>query len=266
MIGGLLGVALAGTPVDVSLVESRMAEIAPLRAKRLTTDAPALPSDALGKVASGQVVTTLASVPGHKAKKALGLAVVDVPIGRLWAAVNDESSKVEWTRLGYLEVLEGEDGAKAGGEWPAFHKSTAHASPLVHDSGADAHILLPTYDGEVLFFDGAVPHDLEESLIEQIENLDLDGLLEVFILNDLDNMADGSQRVIDIDEVKALRITPGWDLRNAVSERPALLTVPSPFDHEPRIHVTEVDGNGRSDVVLVGQTRDGVRTIQLLVF
>ena len=53
----------------------------------------------------------------------------------------------------YLEVLEGEDGAKAGGEWPAFHKSTAHASPLVHDSGAGAHILLPTYDGEVLFFD-----------------------------------------------------------------------------------------------------------------
>ena len=39
----------------------------------------------------------------------------------------------------YLEVLEGEDGAKAGGEWPAFHKSTAHASPLVHDSGAGAH-------------------------------------------------------------------------------------------------------------------------------
>jgi hypothetical protein len=35
----------------------------------------------------------------------------------------------------YLEVLEGEDGAKAGGDWPAFHKSTAHASPLLRESG-----------------------------------------------------------------------------------------------------------------------------------
>ena len=52
----------------------------------------------------------------------------------------------------YLEVLEGEDGAKAGGDWPAFHKSTVHASPLVHDTGDGTEILLPMYDGEVLFY------------------------------------------------------------------------------------------------------------------
>ena len=52
----------------------------------------------------------------------------------------------------YLEVLEGEDGAKAGGDWPAFHKSTVHASPLVHDTGDGTEILLPMYDGEVHFY------------------------------------------------------------------------------------------------------------------
>ena len=52
----------------------------------------------------------------------------------------------------YLEVLEGEDGAKAGGDWPAFHKSTAHASPLLRESGEGTEILLPMYDGEVHFF------------------------------------------------------------------------------------------------------------------
>ena len=36
----------------------------------------------------------------------------------------------------HLEVLEGDDGAKAGGDWPVFHASTAHASPLVHDFGS----------------------------------------------------------------------------------------------------------------------------------
>ena len=55
----------------------------------------------------------------------------------------------------HLEVLEGDDGAKAGGDWPVFHASTAHASPLVHDfgSGGGVEILLPLYDGEVRFFD-----------------------------------------------------------------------------------------------------------------
>ena len=56
----------------------------------------------------------------------------------------------------YLEVLEGEDGARAGGRWPSFHESTAHASPLVHhSSSAGTTILLPTYDGEVRFYDHA---------------------------------------------------------------------------------------------------------------
>ena len=45
-----------------------------------------------------------------------------------------------------------EDGAKAGGDWPAFHKSTVHASPLLRESGEGTEILLPMYDGEVHFF------------------------------------------------------------------------------------------------------------------
>ena len=54
----------------------------------------------------------------------------------------------------HLEVLEGENGARAGGAWPAFHKSTVHASPVVVDTRARGlEIMLPTYDGQVLFFD-----------------------------------------------------------------------------------------------------------------
>ena len=54
----------------------------------------------------------------------------------------------------HLEVLEGENGARAGGAWPAFHKSTVHASPVVRDTATRGlEIMLPTYDGQVLFFD-----------------------------------------------------------------------------------------------------------------
>ena len=53
-----------------------------------------------------------------------------------------------------LEVLSGETGAPVNEHaWPAFHKSHVHASPVVVDTTAGGvEILLPTYDGEVLFF------------------------------------------------------------------------------------------------------------------
>ncbi|HMV65204.1 MAG TPA: hypothetical protein PKA64_00040 [Myxococcota bacterium] len=38
----------------------------------------------------------------------MGVAVLDVPISRLWAAINDDRSKVEWTALDYLALLDGQ--------------------------------------------------------------------------------------------------------------------------------------------------------------
>jgi len=93
--------------VDAALVQRRIAEIAPLRTLRVTEDAPEVPPDFYREAAAGDIPTQLVAVKGHAAKKALGIAVVDVPIGRMWSAVNDESSKVQWTRLSYLEVFRG---------------------------------------------------------------------------------------------------------------------------------------------------------------
>lgn len=109
MLGLLtMGVALAGT-VDPALVEKRMAEIEPLRSQRVAEDPPGIPEDAYAKAAAGEVVTALESVEGHKAKRALGVAVVKAPIGKMWAAVNDEQSKTANTQLGYVEILEGKN-------------------------------------------------------------------------------------------------------------------------------------------------------------
>ena len=103
-----LGLAMAGE-IDPQVLESKLAEIAPLRSLRVTTDAPSVPQALWADVASGKVRTQLTSVEGHAAKKALGVAILDAPIGRLWAAVNDEESKVQWTKLGYLELVSGEN-------------------------------------------------------------------------------------------------------------------------------------------------------------
>ena len=49
------------------------------------------------------------------------------------------------------------DGASALG-WPAFHRSTVHASPLLYDWDLDGtpDILVATYNGEVLAFKDTV--------------------------------------------------------------------------------------------------------------
>lgn len=108
MIALWWSLAWAGAP-DAALVKQRLDEVAPLRAQRLTTDAPTISGQMYQDALEGDIPTRLESVPGHAAKKAVGVGIFPVPIGQLWAAVNNESSKVENTRLGYLEILEGKD-------------------------------------------------------------------------------------------------------------------------------------------------------------
>ena len=72
----------------------------------------------------------------------------------------------------YLEVLEGEDGAKAGGDWPAFHKSTVHASPITHDTADGTEILLPMYDGEVHFYNDHGEHPSQSNKSDRGEKCD----------------------------------------------------------------------------------------------
>ena len=58
-----------------------------------------------------------------------------------------------------MQVVEGADGAKAVHDsWPAFHKSTVHASPLLSDFDFDGilDILVATYDGEIRVFKDTV--------------------------------------------------------------------------------------------------------------
>ncbi|MCB9680420.1 MAG: hypothetical protein H6733_03035 [Alphaproteobacteria bacterium] len=93
--------------VEPSLVLARVDEVQALRALRLDAKAPAVPRSVYTEAAGGAVVTGLEQVEGHKAKQAWGVAIVDVPIARYWAAINDDASKVDYTRLDYAEILRG---------------------------------------------------------------------------------------------------------------------------------------------------------------
>lgn len=104
MLTLLLTQAHAASPEQVL---ARVSETAHLRSDRIAKEAPPIPEEMYLKAAAGGVPTGLLSAEGTAAKKAYGVAIVDVPIERLWAAINDDAGKLEVTRLSYAEVIEG---------------------------------------------------------------------------------------------------------------------------------------------------------------
>ena len=95
---------IAFTPAEI---QARLAEVAPLREKRLYRGAPSIPAEAYARIASGEVVTGVVEVPGHAARKAWGVGVVDVGIDALWAALNDETLQAGGSAMAYARVLRG---------------------------------------------------------------------------------------------------------------------------------------------------------------
>lgn len=98
---------LSAWAVEPELVLERVAETQEHRVHRLDRGAPKHSEAVYRKAASGKVTTGLIEVSGHKAKKAWGVAVVDVPIAKFWAAINDDKGKVGVTKLAYTEVFSG---------------------------------------------------------------------------------------------------------------------------------------------------------------
>lgn len=68
---------------------------------------PKLPDDVYTKLKPGKVEVGLEAVEGHAAKKSWGVGVVDAPLDRIWAAINDESMHPKHTDLVYAELVEG---------------------------------------------------------------------------------------------------------------------------------------------------------------
>jgi len=105
MIGWwLVAGAMAVTP---ELVIQRAHDAEAFRAARLDHDAPSHAPEIYQRVLDHGVQTGLVDVQGETAKKAWGVGIFEVPIGRYWAAISDDLGKIEYTRLAYAEVFEG---------------------------------------------------------------------------------------------------------------------------------------------------------------
>ena len=93
---------------DEAALRARLEETAVWRAQRQTESPPAIPDDAITTAAGGDTATGLVAHEGIGARQAWGLAVIDVEIGQLFSAINDETHHVGWSQIGYSELLKGE--------------------------------------------------------------------------------------------------------------------------------------------------------------
>lgn len=100
----LFSAAFATTPQQL---QTTLDSIAPLRAKRQGTHAPAPPSWAYEKALAGEVASGVDDSTDN-ARKVWGVAIVDAPIGRYFSAINDDRNKTAYTKLDHVIVLDGQ--------------------------------------------------------------------------------------------------------------------------------------------------------------
>lgn len=103
MIVWLLATAARATTAEE--LQARLADVEEDRQLRIWASAPK-PSEAeLRKVAAGAVVTGL--LVSDDGSRAYGAAIVPMPIGVFWSALNDETRHPGYTPIGYSELLAG---------------------------------------------------------------------------------------------------------------------------------------------------------------
>ena len=93
-----LAVAFAAT---YDQIQARLTEVEPLRESRLERGAPRSSEDDIRKAAQS---TVSVHVSGHKA---WATTVINLPIGKFWAGLNDETRHPGYTAVAYSELLKG---------------------------------------------------------------------------------------------------------------------------------------------------------------
>jgi hypothetical protein len=118
---------------------------------------------------------------------------------------------------------------------------------------------------ELAIWNSGVPGDFRGSMSDRFSGFDADELLEEYAGRHIDSMDDGGTITIGLDDIEALLVTPGWELRQAVEGRDPDVTWKLAFPGEDAlIRITDADGDGRDDIVVIGR-REKHLYVQLLI-
>jgi hypothetical protein len=131
--------------------------------------------------------------------------------------------------------------------------------------GAENDIVDVIGDGVGVFLD-RVPAGFKQGGLEQLKGFGPDELLEQYALSKLDQLSDGSTLSVELKDIEKLLVTPGWELRTSLGTREPDAVWPLPFPGSgAKLLVDDLDGDGRSDIVVMGRDAEQRRWVQFFV-
>ncbi len=148
------------------------------------------------------------------------------------------------------------------------------ARRLALDTDGQLDDIVDIRGNQLVFHRDLVPHDLRGQLFDDVRDIaDIDAVVEQFILADLDSLEEGSTKTIDLTDLDDLIQVPGWSMRQAAEGQPPTLTqtisvAPHSgleFLTDLQLLIEDLDGDGRSDVLVIGVDEHGKQAVQILV-
>jgi hypothetical protein len=132
------------------------------------------------------------------------------------------------------------------------------------DGDGDADDVIDVIDGEILFFDSCAPH--EDERYRSLREGDVEGMVEAFVIDDIDAMEDGETKTIDFGEVREWHFSPSAVLRGSHEGAVPFLRAPAAAEKgDFHLRPLDLDGDGRDDVVIWLERPDGSHLVQFLV-
>jgi len=141
----------------------------------------------------------------------------------------------------------------------------ARRLPRAPDRPAAGDDVIDVEKRDLLLFRGVAP---APNVLEEIVDgrFDPERVVEGYFLEDLDRRGDGAERRIDLGDLSSFDFAPGTLLRRACQGvEPERYRLPFGQSKLVRLLTPDLDGDGRADVVVVGQDLDTMEWILVVL-
>jgi FG-GAP-like repeat len=144
-------------------------------------------------------------------------------------------------------------------------RNAVPAQAAALDADGVANDIVDLRGDSVAIWKDRAPTGMAQTIKQRLQSFDVDALLEDYAERKLDQLDDGGTLSIELEDIKELLVTPGWDLRQSVKDIEPDLSVPLPFSGDgATLRIEDLDGDHRSDVIVLGRDADKQQIVEFL--